>query len=61
MMENYSSSYTGRQIDEAVGKVLNGNVTIETTNIIEQGNMKPITSNAVYEAIGNIETALAAI
>lgn len=61
MMENYSSSYTGGQIDDAVGKVLNGNVNVETTNIIEQGNMKPVTSNAVYEAIGNIETALASI
>lgn len=38
-----------------------GRLSVDTVNTVEENNMKPITSDAVYKVIGNIETALAAI
>ena len=54
-MANYPSSYTGQQVDGAVGKVLNPDSTPT------QNSANLITSGAVYSALGDINTALAAI
>lgn len=38
--------------------ISNNQISVNTTNVIEQGNTHPITSDAVYQAIGNIEELL---
>ena len=46
----------------AVKKAFNETaVKVDVVDKAEAGNMNPISSNAVFTAIGNIETALAAI
>ena len=58
-MANYNSSYTGAQIDAAVGKANNPDTTVTSAS----SNL--ITSGAVYTyvntALGDINTALSAI
>lgn len=46
---------------EKMGKLLSGELIITTTDVIENGNRNPITSDAVYKAIGNVENLLAII
>jgi len=54
-MANFKSSYTGLQLDTAIGKVLNPD------NTPASGSTNLITSGAVYSVLGDISTALAAI
>lgn len=42
-------------------KVDGGKLVVDTTDTIEQGNIKPVTSAAVYTEIGNINAILASI
>ena len=42
-------------------KVENGKLSVDTATAAEQDNTKPITSGAVYTAVGNINTLLATI
>lgn len=39
----------------------NNVLSVRTTDEIEEGNMLPVTSNAVYKSLGNIETKLESI
>jgi len=41
--------------------VEDGVLSVKTTDDIEEGNMLPISSNAVYKSLGNIETKLESI
>ena len=41
--------------------VTDNRLVVDITDIIEEGNTKPVSSKAVYNVVGNIETALAAI
>ena len=41
--------------------VEDGVLSVKTTDDIEAGNMLPISSNAVYKSLGNIETKLESI
>lgn len=54
-MANYPSSYTGSQVDTAVGKALNPD------SVPTSGSTNLITSGGVYSVLGDINTALAAI
>ena len=38
-----------------------GKISVETANAVEEGNMLPVTSAAVYAEIGNINALLASI
>ena len=42
-------------------KVENGKLSVDTATVAEQDNTKPITSGAVYTAVGNINALLATI
>ena len=42
-------------------KVKNGKLSVDTATVAEQDNTKPITSGAVYTAVGNINALLATI
>ena len=42
-------------------KVDGGKLTVDTTDKIEQGNIKPVTSATVYTVVGNINALLASI
>lgn len=42
-------------------KVNGGKLAVDTTDKIEQGNIKPVTSAAVYTVVGNINAILATI
>ena len=42
-------------------KVDGGKLVVDTTDTIEQGNIKPVTSAAVYTVVGNINALLASI
>ena len=42
-------------------KVDGGKLVVDTTDKIEQGNIKPVTSAAVYTVVGNINALLASI
>ena len=46
---------TGLKIDEA------NKLAVDAINSAEEGNMQPITSNAVYEILGTVESQLADI
>lgn len=39
-------------------KVVNGALTVDTTNVVQQDNTKPITSAGVQVVVGNIEALL---
>ena len=41
--------------------VEDGVLSVKTTDDIEEGNMLPVSSNAVYKSLGNIETKLESI
>lgn len=42
-------------------KVVDGKLTVDTVNAVEQDNTRPVTSAAVYTEVGNIEVLLANI
>ena len=42
-------------------KVVNGALTVDTTNVVEQDNTKPITSGGVQVVVGNINALLETI
>lgn len=63
-------TYDGKVLGEggaggyAIGdglKVENGKLSVDTATVAEQDNTKPITSGAVYTAVGNINALLATI
>lgn len=41
--------------------VTDNRLVVDIADTIEEGNTKPVSSQAVYNVVGNIETALAAI
>ena len=41
--------------------VEDGVLSVKTTDDIEEGNMLPVSSNAVYKSLGNIENKLESI
>ena len=53
----------GKPFSEIGGglKVDGGKLAVDTTDKIEQGNIKPVTSAAVYTVVGNINAILATI
>lgn len=42
-------------------RVSGNTLMVDTATAVESGNTKPITSDAVYDAIGNVETLLSQI
>ena len=42
-------------------KVVEGTLMVDTANVVEEDNTKPVTSAAVYVEIGNIEALLASL
>lgn len=42
-------------------KVVEGTLMVDTANVVEEDNTRPVTSAAVYVEIGNIEALLAAL
>ena len=42
-------------------KVVNGTLAVDTADVVEQDNTKPVTSAAVHVEIGNIEALLSSI
>lgn len=48
----------GLKLDDNTLKVEDGKLSVNTTDIIEEDNTKPITSSAVKMQLGNIESLL---
>lgn len=42
-------------------KVVEGTLMVDTANVVEEDNTRPVTSAAVHVQIGNIEALLAAL
>ena len=42
-------------------KVVEGTLMVDTANVVEEDNTRPVTSAAVFVEIGNIEALLAAL
>ena len=42
-------------------KVVEGELMVDTANVVEEDNTRPVTSAAVHVQIGNIEALLAAL
>lgn len=42
-------------------KVVEGTLIVDTANVVEEDNTRPVTSAAVHVQIGNIEALLAAL